>query len=131
MGLAAALCLSMAGAVPIRIETDHFQLSWTHSTEQVEWQEEWKLSPTGLRPVLARVKGNGPGMEPPDGARREGGWWVYVPQIAEQRTVILAASAFTTDYRLCSATDCRPLSDWLRLKSETGGPVTLAVCSER
>ena len=125
---ALALCLMLADGEPVRLPTEAFELHWTHSVEKIEWRERWRVTGAGLTVVEARIRGSGAGMEPPDGARLEAGWWVYTPAIAPQARVILAASAFTDDHRLCVRGECRDLSDWVGRRAGDGGPVELSAC---
>jgi hypothetical protein len=39
-------------------------------------------------------------MEPPEGARLEGGWWKYRPDLPPQREVTLARSWVVADYEV-------------------------------
>ena len=75
--------------------------------EKTRWEEDWKVTPAGLQIVEARVKGSGAGMEPPEGAVLEDGWWVYAPKLAAQPELALAASGATGDgWTLCAAQAC-------------------------
>lgn len=122
-----ALCLTVAGAAlaMLALPDNGFTLSWTHSIEKVEWWERWTVQPEGLRPVEARVKGSGPGMGPPEGARKDGDAWTYRPQVPVQLAVTLANSSHTADYTLCTAEGCWQLAD---LAGGFDRPVTLAPC---
>lgn len=105
------LCLAVAGAAAsLMLPIDGFTLSWTHSVEKVEWQETWRIAAGRLELVAARVRGSGAGMEPPDDARWEAGWWVYRPDLAPLERLVLAHSSFTADYTLCAGGTCWPLS---------------------
>ncbi|QJE72925.1 DUF1850 domain-containing protein [Aerophototrophica crusticola] len=126
---AAALCLALLGNPPVRVEVDRFTLSWTHSIEKVEWQEDWAVGPEGLRVLEARVKGSGVGMEPAEGAVLRDGWWAYVPQLPPQRQVMLATSGFTADHTLCAAGKCEPLAKWVRRPAGDESPVEMAACA--
>jgi len=126
---ALALCLSLLGGEPVRLDTDRFTLSWLHSVEKVEWREEWVVSRHGLRPVTVRLKGHGAGMEPPEGAVLVDGWWRYSPDLPWQGQVVLAASAFTPDHTLCHGSRCRSLSVWLDRPPGDERPVEMAPCS--
>ena len=42
-----------------------FTLSWTHSVEKIEWQEDWIINDNQLEIVEARVQGSGAGMAVP------------------------------------------------------------------
>jgi hypothetical protein len=88
-----------------------FMLAWTHSIEKVDWQEDWRITPAGLQLVQARVKGSGAGMEPPPDARLVGGWFQWRPARAPMTQVLLGNSAAAGEWRLCSAGDCRTLSE--------------------
>lgn len=125
-----ALCIAVAGGgQPVRVPTDRFTLSWTHSIEKVEWREDWTVREEGIRPAIARVKGSGAGMEPPPGSRLEDGWWVYEPRIPAQERVVLAASGFTAEHTLCVAGDCRPLNDWAGRAAGDQRPVEFFACN--
>lgn len=117
-----ALCLALAGgALLASIPADHFTLSWTHSVEHTEWREEWRIDGGALVLESARVKGGGAGVEPPPDARLSDGWFVWTPRLPAQARVVLAASSYTAEHRLCVGGTCRALSEWL------GGPPAGAV----
>ena len=104
-----SLCILAAGKT-VTLSVAAFTLSWTHSVERTRWQEDWKVTPTGLQVIEARIKGSGAGMEPPEGAVLRDGWWIYAPKVGPQRRVVLAASGATRDgWMLCSVQDCREL----------------------
>jgi hypothetical protein len=104
-----SLCILAAGKT-VALSVAAFTLSWTHSVERTRWEEDWKVTPTGLQVVEARIKGSGAGMEPPEGAVLRDGWWVYAPKLGLQRRVVLAASGATGDgWTLCSVQGCREL----------------------
>lgn len=126
---ALALCIALSGGEPVRVQVDRFDLRWTHSVEKVEWREHWRLEPAGLVLAEARVKGSAAGMEPPEGARLEEGWWVYRPTLGVEAVVRLAASTFTEDHELCAAGDCRPLHVWLPRPPGDDRPVELGICA--
>jgi hypothetical protein len=123
------LCLAMAGAAAVTVPADRFTLSWTHSIEHTAWRESWRVAADGLHVEEARIKGSGAGMEPPAGARRVDGWYVYRPALERVPVLVLAASAFGGDHELCAADRCRPLNDWLGRTADDPRPVTLAPCS--
>lgn len=122
------LCLALAGAASVlaSIPAERFTLSWTHSVERTEWREDWRVTDSGLVLDTARVKGGGAGVEPPPDARVEAGWVVWQPRLPPQERVVLAASSYTADHRLCVEGACRPLHDWLG--STDDGPVELRPC---
>ncbi len=78
-----------------------------------------------LKPVEARVKGSGAGMEPPDGARLEKGWWVFRPSVPAQQSLALAASGATgAGWEICGGGTC------LSVGAEgADAPVLLSACS--
>ena len=101
-----SLCVLVAGKMTV-VAVSAFTLSWTHSIEKTRWQEDWRVTPAGLKIVEARVKGSGAGMEPPEGAVLRDGWWVYAPDIGPQPTVRLAASGATgAGWTLCADRTC-------------------------
>jgi hypothetical protein len=107
-----AVCLA-AGALAAVLATDAFTLSWTHSVEKVEWQEDYRVVDGALVLQEARIKGSGAGMEPPDGAVLRDGWWTYRPAMGPIGVLRLTHSHFVADYRLCWAEACRSLGDML------------------
>ncbi|HYG91571.1 MAG TPA: DUF1850 domain-containing protein [Azospirillum sp.] len=116
-----------SGVLLASVPAERFTLSWTHSVERTEWQEEWRIDGGRLVLETARVKGAGAGMEPPPDARLSGGWFVWHPRVPPQERVVLAASSHTADHRLCAGGVCRPLHDWLGPGTE--GSVELRPCS--
>lgn len=107
-----SLCLASAGIVKaLSIAT--FTLVWTHSIEKVDWQEDWRVTPTGLVLTQARVKGSGAGMEPPPEARLTDGWFQWRPEGGAMPQVVLANSGAAGEWRLCANGDCRTLSELL------------------
>ena len=64
-------------------------------------------------------------MEPPAGARLEGGIWRYRPDLPHLSVLRLARSTYTTDYELCLDNGCQPLSRWIPL---TDAVVTIEAC---
>jgi hypothetical protein len=65
--------------VVVALGTSVFTLAWTHSVEKTIWEEDWRLTQAGLIIEEARIAGSGAGMEPPPGARFDGGLWRYTP----------------------------------------------------
>jgi len=123
-----ALCLALVGGPLLAsIPADGFTLAWTHSVEHTEWREEWRIDGGRLHLTAARVKGGGAGVEPPPESRLEGGWVVWRPHLPPQERVVLAASSYTQEHRLCIDDACRPLRAWLGSGGE--GPIELRACS--
>lgn len=112
-------CLSV-GALALHLATGAFTLEWTHSVERIPWREEWRVEAGGLRLARAAVRGSGAGMEPGEGARLQGGWWVWTPDAPAVAELWLAASGATgAGWTLCSGAVCHELGarpdDALRL----------------
>jgi hypothetical protein len=112
------LCV-LAGEGVVRLAVAAFTLGWTHSVERTAWEEDWRVTAAGLEIVEARIQGSGAGMEPPDGARLEGGWWVYAPDLPVLPELVLGASGATAAWSLCAEGECmafggeaRPLRLW-------------------
>ncbi len=103
------LCLATAGVVK-SLAVASFMLSWTHSVEKTEWQEDWRVTPQGLEIVEARVKGSGAGMEPPPDARLVDGWFRWKPQLPVLPEVALGNSGMAGEWRLCTDGKCQELS---------------------
>jgi hypothetical protein len=121
------LCVALVGgALLATIPAESFTLSWTHSVERTEWREDWRIADGRLALVRARIKSTGAGMEPPDGARLEDGWWTWRPALAAQERIVLAASGHTADHTLCMADACRPLHAWF--ERPVSDPVELRAC---
>jgi hypothetical protein len=87
-----------------------FTLSWMHSVERTEWQEDYRIESGHLVLVEARIRGSGAGMEPPAGAVLADGWWHYRPNLPPLPELRLARSTATEDYWICWAGACRPLA---------------------
>jgi hypothetical protein len=118
-----SLCILAAGKTTV-LAVSAFTLSWTHSVEKTRWEEDWRVTPAGLEIVEARVKGSGAGVDPPEGAVLEDGWWTYKPKIGARAVVKLAASGSTgAGWTICAAQACRELG------TEAGEPVELSTCT--
>lgn len=125
------ICLLTAGVVVASLAADAFTLSWRHSVEQVTWQEDWRIVDGLLVVEAARVQGSGAGMEPPEGARLDGGWWHYRPSLAPQERLVLSRSGFTADYSICWNGICQPLADVVPLPAVPTVTVMQACPSRR
>ncbi|MFZ5751393.1 MAG: DUF1850 domain-containing protein [Pseudomonadota bacterium] len=116
-------CLSV-GALALHLATGAFTLEWTHSVERIPWREEWRVEAGGLRLVRAAVRGSGAGMEPGEGARLVGGWWVWEPDRPPVPELDLAASGATgAGWRLCADGACRELG------AAAGAAIRIAPCA--
>ena len=112
----------MVGAVALALASPEVRLSWTHSVERVEWQEEWRIGADALTLRTARVRGSGAGMEPGEGARLVDGWWEWAPGLAVPELALAASGATVGGWTLCADGACRTLG------AEPGGPVVLRPC---
>jgi hypothetical protein len=108
-GTRLSLCLASAGLAKI-LKIGAFTLVWTHSVEKIDWQEDWRVTTTGLQLIEARVKGSGAGMEPPPEARLTNGWWRWIPKIAVPPEIVLGNSDAAGEWRFCTSGTCRTLS---------------------
>ena len=102
------LCL-IAGAKTTILAAAAFTLSWTHSVEKTGWEEDWRLTPSGLVAVEARIQGSGAGMEPPSDAVLRDGWWHYRPALPPLPHLLLARSGTAGSWRLCAGGECLSL----------------------
>jgi hypothetical protein len=144
IGVCLALAASTAAlAAPVFVPTTHFTLAWTHSIENVRWEEDYAVRADNLTPgaphgpgassaarprlqaLQARVRGSAAGMEPPPDARLHKGWYVYTPAIAYPTALPLMRSGFTADYSFCTPTACQPMS---ALLASDGGVTVLTAC---
>ncbi|MDP2415981.1 MAG: DUF1850 domain-containing protein [Hydrogenophaga sp.] len=127
------ICLALVAtaAAPVFVSAERFTLAWTHSIEKVRWEEDYAVmpSPPPSPPILhaqaARVRGSAAGMEPPDDARLDNGWYTYTPQVRTPTELRLSRSEFTADYELCLNERCQPMSVWL---PSDGGVTRLTAC---
>lgn len=121
-----SLCLATAGVVK-SLAVAAFTLSWTHSVEKIDWQEDWRVTPQGLEIVEARVKGSGAGMEPPPEARLADGWFRWRPQLPILPEVALGNSGLAGEWRVCRDGACQDLSAILGRPIGTA-VTTMSVC---
>lgn len=130
--MSVGLCIAaVGGAILASLPGPNFTLSWTHSVEKTEWRESYRVIDQGLLLTEARVKGGGAGMEPPSDARLVDDWWLWAPHRPPMKTIVLAASSFTADHRLCAGGECRPLHRWIAAPvsgSTVSGPLVLEPC---
>ncbi len=120
------LCIA-AGSYAVAMYAPTFTLAWEHSIEKVEWRETWKVQGQAMRPVEARIKGTGAGMEPPPDARLEEGWFVYVPKAQPLKRLDLPDSAHTKPLRICLEGKCRPIRAYLPRNAPADQPVTITL----
>ena len=105
-----SLCFATASGVKA-LALSAFTLVWTHSIAKVDWQEDWRVTPAGLELTQARVKGTGPGMEPPPEARLVDGWFQWQPKRAAVPQLVLGNSGAAGEWRICTDGHCRTLSE--------------------
>ena len=115
------LCVA-AGGKTLMIAATMFTLSWTHSVEKTQWQEDWRVTEQGLALAQAQVKGSGAGMDPGEGARLEDGWWVWSPDTVAPELVLAASGATVSAWKLCHSGGC------LDLGAEGSAPLRIAPC---
>jgi hypothetical protein len=94
----------------------------------VRWEEDWRVEGASLVLVEARVQGSGAGMEPPDGAVLEGGFWRYRPELAPLPRLQLARGDAVPDWQLCLAGRCRELAGYLPTVARDAPGVELYAC---
>ena len=126
------ICLS-AGAVAAVLAFDAFTLSWVHSAQKSEIQEDWRVESGGLRVVETRIKGSAAGYDPPPDAVLTDGWWRYDPHVPPLAEVRLARSGSVADWRICAQNACKPVAAYLPAIPEAaaGTPYLLRACGEK
>lgn len=122
------VCLGPAasGLVTAFLSTTGFTLSWEHSVERVQWEEDYRVEGTRLALTEARIKGSGAGMEPPDDAVLRNGAWHYRPDLPPLPELRLTVSS-VGDYTLCWPGLCWPLSSLVAVPEE-GAVVFIRAC---
>ncbi|CAD5107119.1 DUF1850 domain-containing protein [Zestomonas carbonaria] len=107
------LCMGLAGVVWAELPAPSFTLAWTHTIEKIRWEEDYRVTPSGLLLGEARIKGSGAGMEIPDGAELREGAWHYQSHLPPLQPLRLGRTPEAGDYQLCIDQRCRPLGDWV------------------
>lgn len=125
------LCLGLGGIVWAQLPIADFTLAWNHSIEKIRWEEDYRLTSAGLVLEEARVRGNGAGMDIPEGARLERGAWHYSPIVPPLQHLKLARTPEAGDYQLCIEGQCQPMSRWLGPPSTWHSSVELWSCQTR
>lgn len=108
-----ALCMGLAGVIWAMLPLSQFTLAWDHTIEKIRWEEDYRVTASGLVLGEARVKGSGAGMEIPDDAVWRKGVWSYRRTLPPLQPLRLARTPEAGDYQLCFERVCRPLSVWL------------------
>ena len=120
-----AFCLT-AGTVVATLAVQSLTLTWIHSVEKAEIQEDYSLTNNRLLLTEARIKTSGAGFDPPPGAVLDGGWWRWKPGTVLE-TVMLARSAAPGEWRICVHNGCQPLSQYLP-DGVDDAPVRISAC---
>lgn len=123
------LCVIGGGKV-VALAVAGFTLAWTHTVEQIPWEEDWRVGADALHLVESRVKGSGAGMDPPPEARLVDGWYAWRPDETREEVVLRRSpAAGVGDWRFCphrpdgTREPCRALGTIL-----DADPVTLKAC---
>lgn len=140
MGLAATgfgVCLALAAAPdapPAYVPVQAFTLAWTHSIEQVRWEEDYVVkaplndsAPPRLVAGIARVRGSAAGMEPPPEAVLRDSWYEYQPSQDLPPALRLTRSQYVPDFEWCVGQRCRPMTD---IFPTDGGITLLSACRD-
>lgn len=128
-----SLCLA-APLLALTLAAETFTLAWTHSVEKTEWQERWRVQGETLVLAESRVRGSGAGMEPPEGAVLQDGWWAYRADLTVPRLRLAASGATASGWRLCTDADgCRELEALLSTEGQLPAwmEVRPGACSDR
>lgn len=135
-GVVLGVCLQLAAVPQVSpqfVATTNFTLAWTHTIEKVRWEENYQVhydrlnQKARLYAVVARIKGSAAGMEPPDGAWLQKGWYHYKPTDSYPTELRLTRSEFSADYEWCTAQGCVPLSAKF---PRDGGVTLLTACTQ-
>lgn len=134
LGVCLALEAVLRSGVPhppgVFVPVHRFTLAWTHSIEKTRWEEDYEVVPGPggialLRPMQARIRGSGAGMEPPPDAVLHDGWYEYQPGTPPLHRLLLTRSGYTADYDWCRRGACRKLG---ALLPSDGGVTRLWPC---
>jgi hypothetical protein len=115
------LCLvALAGWQPVGpalpLPAARVTLAWTHTIDKQRWEEDHEAAHSPQGPVLrlreARIRGSAAGMEPPEQAQLQDGWYRYRPALDARPYVDLMLSPYAAEYELCVQGRCRALSAW-------------------
>ena len=108
-----SLCLATA-AVALPLALQAFTLAWTHSVEKTEWRDRWQVQGNALVLAEGRVRGSGAGMDPPEGAVLQDGWWVYQRALLVPVLRLAVSGTPGRGWQLCTDdTGCLDLESWL------------------
>lgn len=118
-------CL-LAGGATVRLGAAALTMAWMHSVQKTRWEEDWKIQAGHMVLAESRIEAMGAGMEPGPGARFDGHWWRWKPQVAPLDSMVLRRSGATADWSVCIRGKCREMSAYV---GPTADPVTLKTCS--
>ncbi|MFJ2463087.1 DUF1850 domain-containing protein [Pseudomonas sp. NPDC087615] len=122
------LCLGLTGAVWAQLSISHFTLAWNHTIEKIRWEEDYRVTAQGLVLEEARVRGNGAGMEIPEGARLDNGSWHYRRTLAPMQPLSLGRTPEAGDYQLCFKGQCQPMSQWVGAPTYSQPSIEMWAC---
>ena len=119
------ICLT-AGVLAASLAAPGFTLTWIHSVEKTEIQEDYLVSGSRLLLTEERIKTSGAGFDPQPGSVLADGWWLWHPnRLVEDITLAMAAAP--GDWRICVNNACHPVRHYL---PDAGTePVRIAACS--
>lgn len=123
------ICIA-AGGLVTALAVNAFTLAWSHSVEKIRWEEDYRIEGALLRLTEARIAGSGAGMDPPPGARLEGGVWHYTPPLPPLPELRLTHSGYTAGYELCHDGRCEPLRTYAP-RAGGGEVIEVAACQAR
>jgi len=106
------LCLGLAGAVWAQLPTADFTLAWNHTIEKIRWEEDYRVTPSGLLLGEARVKGSGAGMEIPDDAELRDGAWHYQRRMPPLQPLRVGRTPEAGDHQLSFDRRSHGMSEW-------------------
>ena len=121
-----SICIA-AGGIVTTLAFNAFTIAWTHSVEKIRWEEDYRVEGRALRLTEARIAGSGAGMDPPPGARFEGGVWHYTPALAPLPELRLTHSSYTAGYELCHDGSCAPLRSYAQ-QAGPGEVIHVSIC---
>lgn len=118
-------CLT-AGALAATLAVHSFTLTWIHSVEKTEIQEDYNQAGDRLVLTEARIKTSGAGFDPPPGAILDSGWWRWRPGTSLD-AVTLARAAAPGDWHICVHNSCRSVSHYLP-QADHDTPIRITAC---
>lgn len=124
-----AICL-VAAAMTVVLPVHGFTLSWQHSIEKIQWDEDYVVVGHKLQVVDARIRGTGAGMEPPPDAVFKDGIYHYKPKIGPLASFEMARSPYVKDYTICWNHVCHPMADVMG-SVQKSPLVTASVCDRK